>query len=1096
MRIAIWCLALVALSSLALAQSITTGAISGVVSDAATGEPLGGVTVAVGGHIAITDEDGAYKISELVPGTYDVELSFDTTTAVRRGVVVSVNSVTSLYQEMKIGEAVFVEGTPPPINIVSQAKETRIGRKELESLPTGPTFEAALRQIAGAQNDGVGIALSGSTALENRYLVDGVDITGLTYGNVGLPLLNDFVHEIQAVTGGYNAEYGRSTGGVINIVTRSGTDTLRGSIFGVVRPGMLALAGTATPSNASSIDVTSDNAYSGHFGFELGGPIIRKRAWFYVGLAPQLSRTDYTRITKRRTDCRKRLDTGELSDCLPANADAEPDVDPDTGFYITDELDRERRSATSRAAQVIGKLNVAVSPDDQLQLGVIAMPSGSRSPALFGLPPTGRRAWGLTTDTMARWTSKLGDGATQIEALAAWHRATFNSGSIDPAFDDAPLQQLVGLDLDRVARLGGESAATIAGCTNGGAGDPYPFITNCPSAGAYNIGGPGGIARDREERRAARLGVLHRVKAAGTHEIKVGIDVEDNVKRKARLYSGGALIQHYGSSIHVNRFAELAPPGTIDARFDKRCSVPDDGGAATMSTTSVACRYLGGLDDPATRVGGKTASWGAYIQDSWQPRQNLTFNAGMRYEEQRLYYAERLRGTVDPLTGDPLGETAMHLAGNWSPRLGAIWDPTERGRAKIYTAWGRYYEGIPMNINDRSFGGELSLRQVFAAGNCGPVDPRLGIVDGTSCLVTTQRPDNERLLGGSGVLVAPGIGAQYMDESLLGAEVALPADFVVGAVVQHRRLGRVIEDVSTDGAETYIIANPGEWSATEERELLGRIEQTNDQAARERLERQLQLFRGIRIFDKPVRDYAALELSLSRKFVSGLFLSASYTYSRAAGNYPGLVSYDNGQIDPNISSQYDLVELLANRHGKLPQDRPHYVKVDAYRPIELGQQDVLTLGGRVRLFSGIPTNALGAHYLYGEDESFLLPRGQLGRTSFDHGIDVRIAYKRKLPRGMAAELYADLFNLYNRQGTFRVDETYAPRFSIAAGGAGGSAQNANPIAGGSYGDLIWAKAIDGNGVESATPLGRNPNFGRTTARYAPAAAQVGFRVTF
>ena len=73
----------------------------------------------------------------------------------------------------------------------------------------------------------------------DRYLVDGIDITGLTYGDVGTPLLSEFVHEMQIVSGGYNAEYGRSTGGIINIVTRSGTDTLRGSVFGVVTPGFL-----------------------------------------------------------------------------------------------------------------------------------------------------------------------------------------------------------------------------------------------------------------------------------------------------------------------------------------------------------------------------------------------------------------------------------------------------------------------------------------------------------------------------------------------------------------------------------------------------------------------------------------------------------------------------------------------------------------------------------------------------------------------------------------------------------------------------------------------------------------------------------------
>ncbi|HUS30550.1 MAG TPA: hypothetical protein VMZ53_18700, partial [Kofleriaceae bacterium] len=451
------------------------------------------------------------------------------------------------------------------------------------------------------------------------------------------------------------------------------------------------------------------------------------------------------------------------------------------------------------------------------------------------------------------------------------------------------------------------------------------------------------------------------------------------------------------------------------------------------------------------------------------------------------------------LTGNPVGTDAMQLTGNWSPRMGVIWDPTEEGRSKLYVNWGRYYEGIPMDINDRSFGGEVSVQQTFSAADCGKIDPMTGFADGTKCLTTMASPQDEQLIGSSGTLVAPGIKAQYMDEGMIGGEIALPDNIVFGAILQGRRLGRVIEDVSTDGANTYIIANPGEFSARDEQELQQRIDATDDKAQRARLENQLKLFKGIRQFDKPVRDYAAIELNLSRKFQTGLYLAGSYTYSRTEGNYPGLVSYDNGQIDPNISSQYDLIELLANRRGRLPQDRPHYFKLDAYRDFDLGSKGrlgQLTVGTRIRALSGIPRNALASHYLYGADESYLLPRAQLGRTQFEHGIDVHVAYKRKLTDKTSAELYVDVFNLYNRQGTFRVDETYAPQFSLAGGGGGGIEQNVNPISGGTYEDLVWAKTLDRNGGETSTPAGRNPNFGNTTARYAPASAQVGFRVTF
>jgi hypothetical protein len=336
-----------------------------------------------------------------------------------------------------------------------------------------------------------------------------------------------------------------------------------------------------------------------------------------------------------------------------------------------------------------------------------------------------------------------------------------------------------------------------------------------------------------------------------------------------------------------------------------------------------------------------------------------------------------------------------------------------------------------------------------------------------------------------------------MDEMVMGAEFQLEKDTKIGVTYQHRWLGRVIEDVSVDGAQTYIIANPGEFGSDGERALERQIAMTTDGDTKARLEHQLSMYRGIRHFDKPTRDYHALELSVQHRLARGMFASASYSFTRTVGNYPGSVSYDNGQIDPNISSQYDLIELLANRYGRLPQDRPHQIKLDAFYTFDLGKVDMLTIGARARAVSGIPINALGAHYLYGPDESFLLPRGQLGRTGMEKTLDLRATYGHRFKSGTTAEVYFDIFNLFDEQGTFDVDKTYAPPVRLAAPGqAGGSPNNVNPISGGTYQDLIWAKNIDANGNETSVPTARNPNFGRTISRYAPSSAQFGFRVTF
>jgi hypothetical protein len=168
-----------------------------------------------------------------------------------------------------------------------------------------------------------------------------------------------------------------------------------------------------------------------------------------------------------------------------------------------------------------------------------------------------------------------------------------------------------------------------------------------------------------------------------------------------------------------------------------------------------------------------------------------------------------------------------------------------------------------------------------------------------------------------------------------------------------------------------------------------------------------------------------------------------------------------------------------------------------FLPTSFSGTNDLTIGSRIRYLSGIPKNALGAHSVYGPDESFLLPRGAMGRSEYEHGVDVHLAYGRKISKTMIAEVYFDVFNLYNKQGTFDTDQTYAPAVRLSSAQGGGSSENnVNPIVGGQYEDLIWAKTIDSQGNETAVPTARNPNFGRTASRYAPTSARIGFRLTF
>jgi len=313
----------------------------------------------------------------------------------------------------------------------------------------------------------------------------------------------------------------------------------------------------------------------------------------------------------------------------------------------------------------------------------------------------------------------------------------------------------------------------------------------------------------------------------------------------------------------------------------------------------------------------------------------------------------------------------------------------------------------------------------------------------------------------------------------VGVEYELFEDLRVGMSYQNRSLGRVIEDLSTDGATTYVLSNPGEDADTGdlERQLAGLAP---DDKRREILQGRIDMFKKVHTFDKPRRDYNALQLTAFKRFSNSFFAQASYTYSKLQGNYPGLYAADNNQLDPNLTSQYDLIELLANRDGDLPADRPHNIKLDGYYTFDLKDAGAVTAGVRVRAQSGIPINTLGRHAVYGGSESFVLPRGTLGRTDFFASADLRMQYSRRVGKNMMLSFYFDLYNLFDTQYQTSVDNEYTQ-------------DSVMPIVGGSAEDLPYLKKADSGVGALAT---KKLNYGNTTGRLTPITSRFGVRLEF
>jgi outer membrane receptor protein involved in Fe transport len=1042
----------------AQAQDSTTGAVRGQVKDQANGEAVIGATVVASGpamqgtQATITDETGQYSISNLPPGTYEVVVYYADARFSRTNVLIQLGKVAKvnigINTQAQAGETIVIEGRAPLIDQQSTKTGSTITKDYTENIPTGRTFGAVLGAAGGSQDDFYGTSLSGSTSVENTYIVEGINTTDPGFGLLSTNLPNEFIQETEVITGGYNAEYGRSTGGVINVITKSGSNEFHGSVFGYWTPGALVASEEGSPRAGSSIDREDNLKNAFDLGAEVGGPIIKDKLWFHAGFNPSFRFDEVSRIIKTQVD---------------EDGDGNPDVD-DNGFAILDELDRSTLDTTRTTYYYSGKLTGAVTPDHQGSLAVMGSPSQRESYG-GGTQVNGAESALLSKfdrnvlDTSAKWTSKFFDNKTQIDAVVGYHLDNDNQR---PGLEGGDASQ-IRYETDRPLSFFADQESQYFGgvpdgCEDDVPGDPYPMITNCPVP-FYRVGGVAFVEDTESSRLSGLLSVTQRVQALGHHVIKVGADVEEQGFANPRFFTGGAFYQETPDFWLINRFQTPSPDGTLP------CGIDFDGDGETEAQ----CRQIEAGEELSADT--KTRNFGAYVQDSWSILPNLTLNAGLRWEQQTLYVAEDIAGEISPTTGGRIPDVAFKLTNMFAPRLGIVYDWTQEGRSKLYGHWGRFFESVPMDINSRAYGGEVIALNFLDPAGCDPVDPIATCDEDGSSLGSIN-------LGGGESLVAASLSAQYLDEMVAGAEYEVLPDLKIGAAYIRRDLGRVIEDVSTDGGSTYIIANPGDVDEEAVADLREQAMEADSEPEANFLNYKADAFEGVGTFDKPKRTYNALQVTAERRFTKSFFLSASYTYSQLRGNFPGLFSHETNQLDPNLTSMYDLPELMANRYGDLGADRPHLVKLDGFYRLPLEQIGFFTFGASIRGQSGLPSNTLGAHSSYGEDESYVLARGSGGRMGVTTRFDTHVAYGRELSDGMRLEAFVDIFNVLNQQPEVEVDETY-------------TFQAVNPIVGGDEEDLRHLKTV---GQNQGPEL--NPNYGNTRDRQAPLSARFGLRFMF
>ncbi len=279
----------------AVAVAQTTGDISGRVTDA-SGAPVPGVAVEAtspslqGARVSVTSHDGLYRIPAIPPGTYRILARLSGFRPADKACTVSLGSAMTVDLTMRLEAEtqVIVSGEAPPIDVTSTTTGTKYTSGVIGHLPVDRNYAEIVRSNPGVSTDRgytdgrmLPLTIYGATSAENQWIIDGVNTTSVNKGTQGKALSNEFVQEVEVKTGGYQAEYGRALGGVINAVTKSGGNDFHGDGFVYYDSSETAARRRTGVVDTTLVAMKTDDGSRFDYGAALGGYLLKDRLWFF-----------------------------------------------------------------------------------------------------------------------------------------------------------------------------------------------------------------------------------------------------------------------------------------------------------------------------------------------------------------------------------------------------------------------------------------------------------------------------------------------------------------------------------------------------------------------------------------------------------------------------------------------------------------------------------------------------------------------------------------------------------------------------------------------------------------------------------------------
>jgi hypothetical protein len=1066
-------------------ESAAKGSLNGTVVDSTGGAIVGAQTTLIGQQgtqTQVTNGSGTFVYQDLIPGTYklDVEMKGFRRAEVQ-DVTINVGRVSAVRVQLEPGSitsTVEVVSSAVTVDTTSTAVATNLNDDFYQKLPVqrgvAGLFYLAPGVVSGGGTGAANPSIGGATGLENLYIADGVSITdtafgGLgiysrVYGSLGTGINLSFIKEVQIKTGSIQPQYGGATGGVVQIVTKSGGNQYHGAVGGYWQPNELE-ATRLNPDNfnlANPFGRLVHNSTADVSG-ELGGPVpgLKDKLFFFGSFDP-------TRL-------------GSTQHAPPLDGiGALGNVTLKTWSYnYAGKLTFKLNDKNTIEGSVFGDpSNWNFAPWYLL----IEAPNGFPNTTSFSKATFGNR------DVVARYNGTL--SPTWVVNLdLTWQYNHFNE---------------TGYDNTHSAIL--DQTQTLVG-PPGGSG-----ILPGVQQGQFYAIGRGFTESTEDDSYGAHISTSKIVNFWGQHAFDIGYGYNRPFYKGIRANSGPALEppllnedltspsgQCAGApcpwagtfSNYLWRLLPIAAvaPG-VPCLSCPIMNVPGVGPEPVVLALTRAEFHVSPDGFQHFSTTGRTHS--AYVNDSWTINKYVTLNAGLRWQQERL-----------------IGENANYtFTDNWSPALGVTIDPIGDRKNKFWFSFGRYNYNLPLDLAERSLTNEQDLFNVLlapdfvTAGTNGCVPTvfqgntynrcvALNSFGTVTPIVNPAHDLNHSMNGfpigifGSGSsleAIHTATRLTYEDEYVIGGEHQFSHGVILSARYMHRSLRRIVEDTGGISPEAALAGVPQQFSITNPHKSLdiftnpvqidyvhanglpaacgtGRFnvfpitnsvglpvtDANGNDAACFAQGTDASTGRIVPVgingcpttgpctaagssvpdgipdgFADPIHRYWSVVIEANKSFSHNWQLRANYTISKVFGNFEGAFRNDNGQSDPGISSLFDFTpgnfNLLGAQFlpGILSENRQQVANGYFSYVFDRGMLKNLTLGTGVSVATGTPISEFAAHPVYNNaGEVPIGGRGSQGTTPTTGHIDFHGDYVMNVTERMHLRFGVDLFNIAN-----------------------------------------------------------------------------------